>query len=626
MLQFIRNRAQGWFAWVIVGLITIPFALFGLNQYVGGGAEINAATVNGTEISQQELQNAYYRQRQRLQEMFGEQLPANLFSEDRMKAQILQQLIDDELIAQAASSAKMRVGDQLLVAMIQTFEAFQKDGKFSRENYEQVLRMQGLPPGQFEEMLRRDLILQQYRNGLKGTEFTTSYEESLLDQLERQQRDVGYTIIDLDRFKGNVSLTDEEIEGYYSSNQQNYLTPERVAIEYVELKQQSLAANIVVSDEEAQLRYESQKQNYKTPEERRASHILLEILDDAEADAVKAKAQELLDRINAGADFSEVARENSQDPGSAEQGGDLGFFGRDVMDKAFEDSVYSMQKGEISGLVQSEFGIHIIRMDDMRGGDSKTYNEVREEIISEIRQQQVEQIFFDRAEELANATYEHPDTLQVAADVLELEIKKAGPFSQTEGSNPTLSHPKVITAAFSDDVKLNSNNSEVIEISESHLLVLRVTEYHSEGVKSFEDVREAIVTTLTHNRTKEMAVALAEKLRESLKADGSSAAELMHSHQLEWTEKQAVKRQDSSVDSALLKPIFKLAQSTSQVVLAPDVVTLADGRVALMQLKNISLAEPVVDQEPKLDSGYADVSYRALLQRLRAESDIEILE
>ncbi len=436
MLQKIRDNAQSWIAWVIVGLIIIPFALFGLNQYSGGGSEPLAATVDDSEITQRELQQAYYRQRQRLQQMFGDKLPPNLFSEEILKQQLLQQLIEDRLVMQSGNQMKMKVGDLLLSEVVQSIDAFQEGGEFSREAYDRVMRTQGMLPGQFEQMLRRDLLLEQYRTGVEGSDFSTPAEKQQRLQLEQQQRQAGYLIVSANRFKEGITLTDADIDSFYQQNSSRYMRPEQVSIEYIELKQGALNQGIDVDPAELKERYEAQKLNYVTPEERRASHILFLVDEDDDATA-KLKAEAAVERLNSGEEFAALAKELSNDPGSSEQGGDLGFFGREVMDPAFEESAYALAKGEISAPIRSEFGYHIIRLDDIRGGETKTFEMVEQDLKREIQAERSEQLFYDQAEILANLTYEHPDSLQTAAEEMELDIQSTAPFTRNGGKGLT---------------------------------------------------------------------------------------------------------------------------------------------------------------------------------------------
>ena len=622
MLQFIRDNAQGWIAWVIVGLIIIPFALWGLNEYVGGGTEIAAAEVNGQEVSQRQLQEAYSRQRQRLQEMFGEQLPEELFSEASMKQQLLQQLIEDLVVLQSSSASKMRVGNAQLVATIHSIDAFKDNSQFSNELYERVLRTQGMTAGSFESRLRRDLMLQQYRGGIEGSEFTTATESNLVAALNRQQRHINYMTVPVSKFTATESVSEDEIQSYYNENQNRYRTAEMVKVNYIELKQDAIASDITVEESLLKERYESQIINYKTAEERRARHILLTDDDDAKA---KQDAESVLAKINSGESFEQLAKDLSQDPGSASQGGDLGFFGRGLMDKAFEDAAYLLQIGAVSPIVKSEFGYHIIKLEEIRGGETKSFADVKDDILKEVQQERAEQDFYDQAEMLANLTYEQPDTLEVAAEELKLKIQQTPLFAKSGGQG-IAKNSKFSQAAFSEDVLQRGNNSEVIEITKNHLLVLRLETHQPEGVKPFEIVRNDIENEMLKNRAETSAKSYAESLLEKI-SRGEKSEELAKQENLKWSE-ITLKRDILDVDRAIVSTAFKMphpksGDSTRQLV------KLGNGDQVLISLKFVETTfiqdAPVDKKEMKaLKGGYAAAVYDSITNKLLSDSDITI--
>lgn len=571
MLQFIRDRAQGWIAWVIVGLIIIPFALWGLNEYVGGGTEIAAAEVNGQNISQRQLQETYYRQRQRLQEMFGDQLPEELFSESAMKQQLLQQLIEDELLLQSSFSSKMRIGDQQLVGLIRSIDAFKENSQFSNELYERVLRTQGMQPATFEYKVRRDLMLQQYKAGIQDSEFATAAETKLIADLNQQQRQIDYITVPVSNFESSISISDEEVISYYEANQSRFRTPEMVKVSYIELKQKEIASEIDVDETLLKERYESQIINYKTPEERRARHILITDDDDAKA---KQDADALLAKLKSGDSFEELAKSLSQDPGSAAQGGDLGFFGLGLMDPAFENAAYKLKIGELSPVVKSEFGYHIIKLEEIRGGETKSFADVKSEILAEVQQESSEQRFYDQAESLANLTYEQPDTLQVAAEQLNLAIQNSSFFGQSGGQG-IAKNSKFSQAAFSEDVLQRGNNSEVIELSKTHFVVLRLDEHQPEGVKPLDSVNTVINNMLLKEKAEADAKAYASTLLENIKG-GEQVSSLAEQEKLKWSE-ATIKRDSKDVDPVIVSAAFKMAhpesdESTRKLVAATMVI------------------------------------------------------
>ncbi|HEX9802120.1 MAG TPA: SurA N-terminal domain-containing protein, partial [Gammaproteobacteria bacterium] len=485
MLEFIRSRARGWFAWVIVGMIIIPFALWGINSYIsGGGGDTSVARVGGAEISQGQLQNAFQQRRQRLQEMFGGTLPA-MFSDEMIRGQVLEQLIEQEILVQVARDNGMRIGDSILAQTITGIDAFHEEGRFSNTRYQQLLRAQGMMPGMFEQRVRRDMLAAQYTGGISATSFITDADIDNYLRLQQQQRSVGYLTVASARFSDEVEISEDEIADYYQQQAQEFMQPERVKVDYLELNIDDLAKAITVDETAMRERYEARRINYASDEQRQASHILVQVpasAGDEQVNAQQSKAEAILARIRQGEAFADLAKAESDDPGSAGQGGDLGFFGRGVMDPAFEEAAFALKKGEVSELVRSSFGFHIIKLTDVRGGEVKPFEEVRAELQKEIQLERAEQQYYEMAEQLANLTYEHPESLGIAAEELQLPIKTS-PFFTRDGGPGIAAEPKVTGAAFSEEILARGNNSETIELGRNHMVVLRLNDHQPESLR-----------------------------------------------------------------------------------------------------------------------------------------------
>lgn len=516
MLQVIRDRAQGIIAWVIVILIIIPFALWGINQYTGDGKEIPVAEVNDASISKDQLQTALQQQRQRLEQMLGQNFRPEMFSEAAMKPAMVDQLVERELMLQGARDAGLRVADSGMAALIRSISAFQVDGKFSQDAYERALRAQGMSASYFESQLRRDLLVEQLRAGLEKSAFATPSELDRYLRLQNQTRDFGYLLFPVGAFAGQVQISDDEVKRFYDEKKANFTQPEMVRIAYVELSADALAASAQVSEEQLRAYYDSHQDEFAEPESRRASHILISVAAGSSPDveqAAQKKAEDVLKRLQGGESFATVAKQMSEDPGSAKQGGDLGFFERGVMDKAFEEKVFSLKKGELSEPVRSAFGYHIIRLEEVRGGGTKPLEEVRGQIRTKIG----EDSFYDVAEKLNELTYQHPDTLQNAADELKLPVQHSDYFARS-GGRGVAANPKVPQAAFSEDVLEQGNNSDTIEVGPNHLVVLRVEDRRPEAQRPVDEVRGQIVDELRREKARANARAAADKAMEALKA------------------------------------------------------------------------------------------------------------
>ncbi|HEY0720229.1 MAG TPA: SurA N-terminal domain-containing protein [Gammaproteobacteria bacterium] len=629
MLEFIRSKAQGWFAWIIVGAIIATFALFGIEQYIRSGSKSNVATVNGEEISQARLQEAYQAQRQRLQQMFGENFNPEMFPEARMKEQILDELIKQELLIQAAADNGLRIGDEQLAGMIREVPQFQRDGKFSQAAYEQAVRSLGQSVAFFEERARRELLAQQLQAAVMGSEFATAGEELGLMQLRKQTRDVGFMALPASNYEKDVTVSEDEIGRYYQENASRYVVPEQIAVDYIELNAQTMATGITVSEQEIAERYESQKINYRTPDERKARHILIRVAKDADEKSVaeaKNKIEALAQRIAKGESFAEVAKANSQDPGSAQQGGDLGFFGRGVMDPAFESAVFALKKGEISQPVRSAFGFHLIQLDDIRGGDTKPLSEVHNQIAAEIRQEQAEQKFFELAGKLGNIVYEHPDTLEEASNQLGLPLQQSPVFARSGGPG-IAANPKVVTAAFSDKVLKDGENSEVIEVNDKHLVVVHLREHTPEKSRALEEVKAEITAQLKKNKAKVRAEEVADTLLSRL-GQGEDPQVLAKEAGVEWRRVEHVTRDGAEVPPAVVAQVFRMAHPANATSPVTAKATMPDGGQALIALYGVATpSQPDSGESDMLkrqvQQAHAEAAFNAMLASLKAKATIK---
>ncbi len=631
MLQVIRDRAQGVFAWIIVGLISVPFALWGINSYFGGGGDDSVAEVDGVKISTRQVQSSYQQQRDRLAQMFGGKIPENLFSEEVMKKQVLQQLIEKEILIKAAIDNGMRVGDQQLGELVTGIDAFHTNGKFDMQQYERVLAQQGMSPKLFENRVRRDLLAGQLNDVISTTEFSLDSEVDAQLRLQQQQRDIGYMVVPVNNYQDGIEISEEAVRTYYETNAARYMQPEQVKIDYLELKSDDIASGFEVSEEELRQRYETQKLNFRTPEERKASHILVTIAvdaDEAQTNEAQAKAEALLQRVNSGEDFAELAKAESQDPGSARNGGDLGFFGLGVMDKAFEEATFALQKGEVSGVVRSAFGFHIIKLEDIKGGETKPYEEVAAELQREIQNQRATEIFFNKAEQLASLTYEQPDTLTIAAEQLELTIKHSDYFARSGGAG-IAAEPKVSAAAFSEDVLARGNNSETIELSENHLVVLRISDHKPEALRPFEEVQATIESTLKREKAQAIALEEAKVLFAKLQA-GDEPAEVAATQNLEWRQRNDLQRDDSELDRTIVQAVFRMPHPADRSV-SREQLSLPGGDQALVTLYAVkpgavAAAEATArsDVAQRIERANSSAADQALIAGLRERAEITI--
>ncbi len=564
MLEFIRRRATGWVAWGIVILISIPFALWGINQYFTPVSDLSVAKVNGTEIELREFQRAVQDQRARLRQMLGAELAAAI-DDEMVRQQTLDQMIGDQLLLLAAAEARMRVGDAQLASQIQSMDVFRGEGGFSPERYESFIRQQGYSPGGFEEVMRQSLLSGQLTNGLIQSAFVTDAELARMRALEGQQRSIRTLEIPVSRFT-DVSVSEEAISRHYEENMSAYAKPEQVAIEYLEISRPRIAAEIPVGEEELRKLYQARKVNYGTPEQRKVRHILVTVPEGAEQSAVDEARQKLLDlrqRIESGASFESVAREHSDDPGTAQIGGDLGFISLGVMDPAFDSAAFSLRQGELSEPVRSAFGFHLIEVTEIREGKTKTFEQVKSQLKSEFQNEQADLVFSDQVERLANLVFEHPQSLDVAAEALGLEIKSTPPFSREGATESIASNPEVVSAAFSDDVLDAGNNSEIVELGDGVVVALRVTAHEPSAPRPLDQVREQIAEELKLQAASERAVETGRALLQRLR-NGESPEQLAASENIQWSDLINLTRRTGEADPGLRALVFRMPKPEQQ--------------------------------------------------------------
>lgn len=634
MLGYIRESVQGWIAWAIVILLIIPFALWGINQYFGNSGKLNVAVVNGEEIPEQAYQQEYSRQRERARQMFGEQFNLNLM-EDQIKRQALNNLINREVLTQFAHDAGYRVSDQYLAQTIQGFEAFQQDGKFSREQYEKFIAAQYDSPAVFEHLVKVDLLTTQLRSAMMVTPIVTDRDVDYLLRLQEQTRDIGYMVLKVDSYKQDTEVSDDDIKQYYDKHQQSYMTPEMVSVKYIDLDASNLASDAKPTEEQLKQFYEDRKSMYVTPEERRTRHILISLDPDASDEQIKAakkKAEDIRKQLEGGADFAKLAKKYSDDPGSAQQGGELGFFGKGALDPAYEKAMFSLKKGEISEPVLTAFGYHIIQLEEVREQKVKSFEDVKPQLIEEYQKKIAERRFFDLSEKLTNLTYEVPDTLQDAAGATGLKIKTTGMFSRTGGGKGIAANPKVIQAAYSDEVLKQGYNSEPIELGENHVVFIRVDKHQEAQVQPLDKVRDKIKSQIINDKAKAQAEQTGQNIIEQLtkgEATPTAAAKIVN---VEWKNAGSLKRTDRSINTKIVEHAFtmkKPAEGKSQY----SGIQLPSGDFAVVAVNKVTVGDVSKADKAKRETLKRNiagirgqVAYADLLQALKDRSDIEIHE
>mgnify|MGYP001396160146 CR=1 FL=1 len=521
---------------VLALLIVPPFAFFGIQwtqRDVTGTGEI--ASVGGQKITEQEFTDALRRQQERMRGMLGRNFDPALYDSPGMRAELLEGMISQRLIERFAARSHLTVGDDQLRELIATSPVFQESGRFSPQRYEAMLRSEGYSPQTFETLQRRDMVTQQVVGAISESGLVSLTAARQFAQQRAQQREVAEHQIRSEALtQGNIRA--DAIKGFYESNPARFQVPEEISVEYLVLGVDALLASEQVTEKEGRESYSANLSKYGEPDQRRASHILIAVKSGA-GDTDKAKARERAAGILAQArkspgDFAELAKKNSDDTGSAAQGGDLGFFSRGMMVRAFEEAAFRLKQNEIGDLVESDFGFHIIRLTGIKAGKMKSFDQVRPEIELELKRQKAARRFAESAEQFSNLVYEQADSLAPAAERFKLNVQRASGFTRQSASVAALNNPKLLTALFADDAIKNRRNTEAIETAPNTLVSARVAAHKPASVRPLEEVKGEIARQLAQQEALALARKRgAERLQELRKgpasAGGFGAAKLV---------------------------------------------------------------------------------------------------
>ncbi len=618
MLQAIRDKVTGWIAYGIIFLISIPFALWGVNSYFGGGEVAPAAVVNGEEISLQELDRAYAEYRQRLVQLFGGTVPDTLGDEQALRQRVLDQLVEEFALRQYAFDHRYRISDSDLNNMIRSMDAFQRDGGFDSEIYQAQLRSLGYSTLGFEQEMRRTRAIDQLQTGIRGTAFTVPALAQDFAELAGQERRIRSL-----RFAppaDAVEITAEEIEQRYAAFPQLYQTPEQIRIEFIEVSLDNVKAGIGVDPEVLRLRYEDNLSAYSSPEIRRASHILLQADDDNNAE-VRQRIGEIRSRIEAGEAFADLARELSEDPVSAAEGGNLGDIERGIMVAAFESALFALEVGQLSEPVRTSFGWHLILLHEVSGGEVRAFEDVRAELEDELRTEQAESQIFDLVESLSNLAYEQPDSLLPAAEQLGLELQQSDWFDRRSGQG-IAAEAAVRAAAFAGDVYSQGLNSEAVELGDDRVVFLRLAESRAAAPKPLETVEGQIREELLRNGRREVSLQTGLEALDALNS-GTSLEELAQRWSADIGDHGFIARGASEPESLLVDRSFRMPRPEATAVY--DGVVMPNGDYVVVELSEVRVSEEAAATDgvsENLAGAPAAAEYQSLLRLLTREAEV----
>lgn len=602
MLQAFRDNLKGTMAIFIVGLMIIPFALFGVDSlFLQDNSAGKAAQVNGETISEMSLTRAIRTQKQQLLERFGDQAPADLLSDEQLRGPVLTRLLQRELLKQAALNGGMAISDSTLDELIKSTPQFQQDGRFSPDLYLQLLRNLGYTPVTYKQLLTEDLLVNQHASGLNNSAFATQGDIDTLTALTQQTRSFYYITLPYASAENSVTVSAEEIESYYSANETNFYTEEEVTLDYLELSLDQLAVNTDVDPAQVRQQYEQEVAAFVASVQRQAAHILIEYGDNAEA-----KLKEVETRLAAGDTFEDVARDLSDDLGSSEFGGDLGTTDGSMFPESFEAALAQLEVGAISEPVETDSGTHIIKLIAQEQTQPPSFEESKARIKQNLASAAAESVFVELLEALPEATY-NASTLEDAAQELGMEVATSESISR-RGGQGIFSNNQVLAAAFSEAVLSEGLSSDLIELSDNHVVVIKLNNHKPVETKPLAVVSDDIKSLLIKQKVTAELTERADALIASI-VEGKSVSAVAEASNLEWQVAANVTRSAADVDAELLEAVFELPkpQDEKGVTL---IEPLSSGDVVVAQL---TVVQP--GQLPSME----DAQKQALKQRLANE-------
>ncbi len=615
---------------IFLAVITLPFAFWGIDSYVRGtGAGTDLAKVGDSKISLPQFEQAWRNQQERLRQTLGSNYDAEAMNTPEVKRAVLNSLIDQRLLLLEAAQGRLEINDAQVRDVISKIPGLQENGQFSMPLFQAALARQGKSEGQFVAQMRQDLTLQQLVLAIADTGLAGSTGSDMLLRLQTEQRQVTEARISAAAFVKQVNIDPSAAQKFYDDNLKRFELAEQARAEYLILSLDTLLSQAQINDKDVAAWYEGHRERYQQNEERRASHILIVTNSPSDKEKARAQAEKVLKEVQAAPGrFAELARQHSQDPGSAEKGGDLGFFGRGAMVKPFEDAAWNLRENEISALVESDFGFHIIKLTGIKTAIQRSLADVRSEIVDELKRQSAAKQFAEAADAFSNMVYEQPDSLQAAAERFHLKIQQSNwiprnPTAETLASLGQLGHPKVLAALFAEDSLKNKRNTEAVEIAPNTLLSARIIEYKPAARKPFENVKAEIEGLLRAQRAATLAREAGNKQLRALREGGEE--------KLQWQPLQTLTRQDrQKMPLSALKAVFR---ADTQKLPAYAGAETNNGDYVLYKIVKVSQPEPADPaqnnaQRQALQREYGKIlgqeDFAAYLAGLRARYKIDI--
>jgi len=585
LIQRMRDGSEGILAKIIIGLIIIVFALFGFGSITTFLAPTpKVATVNGSEVSQQEMELEVERRRRML--LARDISPAEI-DEDALREAVLNTLISRALLTQAAEELSLQVSESAIDAEIVSTEIFQFDGQFDGQQFQQVIAGAGYTPLSYREAMRTDKLFEQMSSGIGGSAFVTEEEANRYRGLLSQRRDIAFIRVSAADLIDEVSIEDSDIQDYYNQNRQDFVTTEKINLQYLELSREALAASLDVIEADLLQYFEDNKSDYATNESRRVAHILVETGDELTEEAAEAKARGIYDRIIEGEDYTALAMEMSDDLGSRENGGDLGFNEQGTFDDEFEAVAYDLALSQVSEPVRTELGFHIIKVLDIRAASMPSFEDVRAELDMRYRMAQTQEEFVIASSRLADLLFQNYAELESTAETLGLEVRETGLLAR-DASHFLFSDSRVAEAAFSPDVLMDGNNSDLIELSDDLHLGIRVAEHQPSVTRPLAEAREDIRYILQRTRAADLADQRARNIVSEIES-GSLAQFVADQYDLAWQVVPGAARaaDTDTIDPQILTEAFKLPRPADDKETL-GVATMLEGDALVLRVSGVT--------------------------------------
>ena len=625
MLTQIREKTHGIVAGFIITLIAIPFALWGVNSYFAGDTALIVANVDGIEITQAAYRSA-------LDQYRGRVAPEVLNSR-KLKELVVDGLIDQALLIADAQRRGYRFSNAGLNQQIRKLPYFQRDGEFDPRLYEALLRQQGITPATFEEQRRLEAMARQVHEGLRVSAIVSDHDVTQVVRLLAQEREIAYAVISPGSLVAGIEVSAEAVQEYYAAHQEMFTTPERVRIEYIQLSVADLVKQLPPSEAEIEKAYAAEIAHYTTPAKRQARHILIEAPATASPEDVaraRARIEDLTQQHGKGADFATLAKKHSQDPVTAEKGGDLGEVSADLLPPELETALKALKPGAVSQPVRTSYGFHVIQLTGYTPEQRRPLAAVRNELLELIRARKGEERFYELSEKFHNIVYEQPDSLKPAADALGLEIHRSEWFGR-EGGSGIAKEPKVIDAAFSPEVLLERRNSDAIEIKNDTLAALRVLEHRPSVVRALADVRAQVEQNLRRQYAKERTETLSAQWLDELRGGKTLAAVAQERGQAYQGPRRITRERTAGVDGPIVEAAFAARRPKQADAPVYERVDLGDRGYAVVALYSVkegdpATADPALKQKARrlLTSHRGTDYFTDYRAGLRQEADIKI--